>query len=295
MSDLNPTSSASESSDPSITLQQLGPRFSALAETLQRPLVFFDVEATGTDPLNDRIVELSLLRVQAPPVGVEPVRTWRVNPQARIPLEAFEIHGIRNEDVEAAPTFADIADDVLGLLHGADLGGFAIGRFDIRIIQAELVRAGKTLDLSQSRVLDAQVIFHRREPRNLTAALAFYRGKTLEGAHGAAADTLASLEVFAGQLERYGDLALDMDALHEISASHNDAYCDQGRRFSWRDNEPVFNFGRLRGRSLRWVASDPTERRYLKVFLDGQFEEDAKVLVRDALDGRIRQRKRLGA
>jgi DNA polymerase-3 subunit epsilon len=253
-------------------------------------LVFFDIEATGTDPLSDRIVELSVLRVGRD--GIEPVRTWRVKPGIRIPAEATEVHGISNEDVADAPTFEDIADEVLAAFEGADFAGFAIGRFDVRIVQAELVRAGKPFDTQQRRVIDAQVIYHRKEPRNLSAALRFYRDKELEGAHGAAADTIASLEVFAGQLQRYDDLSLDIDALHEVSASHNDAYCDQGRRFAWRDNEPAFNFGRLRGRSLRWVASDPTERRYLRVFLEGRFDDDAKAIVREALQGRIRQRKR---
>ncbi len=288
-----PTPTRATLADSGLELSGLGERFVAFAASLTRPVVFFDVEATGTDPLSDRIVEISILRLTAE--GIDPVRTWRVKPGIRIPIEATEIHGISNEEVADAPSFEDVADEVMALLEDADLGGFAIGRFDVRIIQAELVRAGKTLDLSAKRVLDAQVIYHRREPRNLTAALSFYRDKNLEGAHGAAADTIASLEVFAGQLSRYDDLSLDIDALHEVSASHNDAFCDQSRRFAWRDNEPVFNFGRLRGRSLRWVASDPTERRYLRVFLEGSFEDDAKTIVRDALQGHILQRKRASA
>ncbi len=288
-----PTSTRATLADSGLELAALGERFVAFAASLTKPVVFFDVEATGTDPLSDRIVELSILRVRAD--GLDPVRTWRVKPGIRIPIEAIEIHGISNEDVAEAPTFDDVADEIMALLDEADLGGFAIGRFDVRIVQAELVRAGRALDLGAKRVLDAQVIYHRREPRNLTAALKFYRDKTLEGAHGAAADTIASLEVFAGQLSRYDDLSMDIDALHEVSASHHDAFCDQSRRFAWRDNEPVFNFGRLRGRSLRWVASDPTERRYLRVFLEGSFEDDAKSIVRDALQGRIRQRKRPAA
>ena len=273
------------------TLEQLGVRFQAFAAALERPLVFFDIEATGTDPLADRIVELSIVRVHPPPGGIDPPRTWRIDPQMRIPSEATEVHGISNGDLADAPGFADIADAVVELVEGADLAGFSIGRFDVRILHAELVRAGKVIDFSRTRVVDTQVIFHRREPRNLAAALAFYRGRELDGAHGAQADTLASLEVLAGQLERYADLDLDLDLLHELSSSHNDAYCDLGRRFMWRDAEPVFNFGRLRGRSLRWVASDPNERRYLRWFLEGHFEDDAKAIVREALRGRIRRRR----
>jgi DNA polymerase-3 subunit epsilon len=273
-----------------IDLGHLGPRFSQFASELRRPVVFFDIEATGTDPLSDRIVEISLVRIE-PGGSVGNVVTRRINPEVRIPLEATEIHGITNEDLASSPTFAELAEEIMKVVEGADLAGFAIGRFDVRLLHAELVRAGRAIDFSQTRVIDAQVIYHRREPRHLSAALQFYRGKELEGAHGALADTLASLEVFAGQLERYDDLHVDVEQLHQLSASHNDAYCDLGRRFMWRDNEPVFNFGRMRGKTLRWVAADPDERKYLRWFLDGTFEEDAKSLVREALTGKIRLRQ----
>lgn len=282
--------SASPQPGGNLGVGELGPRFEQFAAGLKRPVVFFDLEATGTDPLSDRIVELSMVRVDPGGTIATPV-TKRINPGVRIPSEATEIHGISNEDLAEAPTFADVADEIVAIVEGADLAGFAIGRFDVRLLHAELVRAGRSIDLSRTRIIDAQVIYHRREPRHLAAALRFYRDKELQGAHGALADTVASLEVFAGQLSRYDDLATDVDALHQLSASHNDAYCDLGRRFIWRDNEPVFNFGRMRGKSLRWVASDPDERKYLRWFLGGTFEEDAKILVREALGGKIRLRQ----
>jgi DNA polymerase-3 subunit epsilon len=271
----------------------LGPRFDAFVAGLTRPVVFFDIEATGTDPNADRIVELSVVRVRPPEPGqtqgeIDPPRTWRINPGVHIPSEASEIHGIYDAELAAAPTFAQIADEVVAIFSGADLAGFSVTRFDVRIIQAELVRASRLVDFSRTRVIDAQVIYHHREPRNLAAALRFYRDRELVAAHGAEADTVASLEVFAGQLERYGDLELGIDELHALSAQHNDAYCDSGRRFAWRDHEPVFNFGRMRGKSLRWVASDPTERAYLRWMIEGNFDEDAKDLAREALRGHIR-------
>lgn len=272
------------------SVDALGPRFQAFAQALERPVVFFDIEATGTDPLSDRIVELSMVRL-LPGGTIETPQTWRVDPQMKIPAEAIEVHGITNEALEGAPTFSDISADIAALLEGADLAGFAIGRFDVRILHAELVRAGQNVDLTHTRVLDTQVIYHRREPRHLAAAVRFYCDKDLLNAHGAEADAVASLEVFAGQLARYDDLAVRVDELHELSASHNDSYCDGARRFAWRDSEPTFNFGRLRGKSLRWVAGDPTERKYLRWFLDGNFEEDAKAIVREALQGRIRRRR----
>lgn len=278
------------SAEAAALFDRLGPRFESFWRSLTRPVVFFDIEATGTDPMSDRIVELSVVRVDPPPAGMRPPRTWRINPEMRIPSEASEIHGIVNDDLSSEPTFAAIVPELTEMFVGADLAGFSIGRFDVRILAAELARAGSGLDLSASRVIDAQVIYHQREPRNLSAALRFYCDKELIDAHGAEADTIAALEVFAGQLARYGDLPLDLDALHDESSAHNDAYCDGQRRFMWRDNEPVFNFGRMRGKSLRVIASDPIERKYLRWFLEGSFDEDAKGIVRDALMGRIRRR-----
>lgn len=271
---------------------RFGERFESFWRALPRPLVFFDIEATGTDPINDRIVEISVVRVEPAPGGIGAPRTWRINPGVRIPAEASEIHGIVNDDLVEAPSFEAIAPDLLALLDDADFAGFAVGRFDVRILAAEFARIGTALELASRRVVDSQVIFHQREPRNLSAALRFYCDKELVDAHGAEADTLASLEVFAGQLSRYGDLPTDLDALHEACAAHNDAYCDGQRRFMWRDNEPVFNFGRMRGKSLRSIASDPNERKYLRWFLEGRFDEDAKGIVRDALHGKIRRRPR---
>lgn len=272
--------------------QDLGPRFEAFVAQLERPIVFFDTETTGTDPVSDRIIEISLIRISPAPVGIEPARTWRVNPQMRIPSESTAVHGIRNEDVESAPTFAQIAAELDAFLGGADLAGFNVGRFDVRVLQSEFMRVGIPFDVADRSIVDAQVIFHRREPRNLSAALRFYRDKELVGAHGAQADTVATLEVFAGQLERYADLATSVGELHALSVSINDNYCDIGRRFQWRDNEPVFNFGKLKGKSLRWAASDPNERNYLRWMLEGTFEPDAKAIVRDALEGKILIRQR---
>jgi DNA polymerase-3 subunit epsilon len=271
-------------------IADLGPRFFYFLEKLERPIVFFDLETTGTDPLRDRIIEICLLRVNPLPTAIEAPRTWRVNPGMRIPSESSAVHGIGDDDISGAPPFAEIADEVAAQLEGADLGGFAITRMDVRLLHNELQRVGKSLDLNTARMVDAQVIFHRREPRDLTAALRFYRDKPLEDAHGAEADTVAALEVFAGQLERYEDLDLEVPALHVLSTSHNAGFVDGSRRFVWRDGEPAFNFGKLKGKSLRWAASEPSEREYLRFILSGPFEEDTREVVREALAGRIRRR-----
>lgn len=269
-----------------------GPRFQQFLADLERPVVFFDIEATGTDAARDRIVELSLLRVNGShgEPAIEQAKTWRVDPRTKIPIESVRVHGITNEDLKGAPRFSEIADEVVSAIDGCDLGGFAITRMDVRMLEAELRRAGKQIDLGKRRLVDAQVIYHRREPRNLAAALSFYCDLEHEAAHGAEADTVAALRVFAGQLERYDDLEVGVDSLHKLSTSLSAGYVDRGRRFVWRDDEPMFNFGKLKGQTLRWAASAPEHRRYLHTLIEGPFDDEVKDLVREALAGTIRRK-----
>ena len=281
---------ASATPTPLPQIKQLGPRFLEFVQGLDRPVVFLDIESTGTDGQRDRIIELSLLRVSPDPVAIETPRTWRIDPKQRIPLEASEIHGIFNEELEGCPTFADLAEEIAGLLRGVDLAGFAISRLDLRLLKAEFARTSVKIDLTTARLVDAQVIFHTREPRNLAAAVEFYCGETLENAHGAEADTIASLKVFAGQLERYGDLSTGVPALDELNSSMNAAFVDETRRFMWKDGEPAFNFGKLKGKPLRWAAGDPEHRGYMRRLLQGTLEGDAYNIVVDALNGKIRRK-----
>jgi DNA polymerase-3 subunit epsilon len=269
-------------------IADLGPRFFAFVESLERPVIFFDLETTGTDWQRDRIIEISILRVCPMPVAIEAPRTWRVNPGVRVPKESTAIHGITDEDLADEKSFAALADEFISIFKDCDLGGFAISRLDVKLLNREFERAKKDFNLNAARQVDSQVIFHRREPRDLGAAMRFYRDAELEGAHGAEADTVASLEVFAGQLARYEDLPIEVAALDRVTQSQHDAYVDRERRFMWRDGEPAFNFGKLRGKSLRAAAGDPSERAYLRWILQGSFEEDAKQLVREALEGKIR-------
>jgi DNA polymerase-3 subunit epsilon len=269
-------------------IKDLGPRFFEFVSSLERPVVFLDIEATGVDGERDRIIEISLLRVSSDPVAIEAPRTWRIDPKQRIPLEASEIHGILNEDLEGCPSFNELAEELAQLLRGADLAGFAISRLDLRLLKAEFARSEVEIDLTASRLVDAQVIFHAREPRNLAAAVEFYCGEKLEGAHGAEADTIASLKVFAGQLARYEDLPTHVGNLDELSTAVNSAFVDPTRRFMWKDGEPAFNFGKLKGKPLRWAAGDPEHRNYLRKMLQGTLEGEAHDVVVEALQGKIR-------
>lgn len=183
---------------------------------LQRPLAFFDLETTGTRIGQDRIVQIGIVRLM--PDGSRHTYETLVNPGMPIPPEATEVHHITDAMVADAPPLEALADTVRRELEGCDLGGFNLLRFDIPFLAEELDRVGVSWDHLSSRVVDVQRIFHRMEPRDLTAALKFYCGRDHASAHDAVADVEATADVLLAQLERYSDkLRPDVDFLGEFS------------------------------------------------------------------------------
>jgi len=183
----------------------------AAALTMERPIVFLDLEATGLDVTGDRIVEVSCVRVEAD--GSARVLDTLVNPQVGIPAEASEVNGISDADVAGAPTFEGIAADVDRFLAGADLAGYNHGRYDLPLLEHEFARVGIDFAWRERRLIDVSVIFRRMEPRSLTGAVRFYCSEDLPAAHTATADVAATIAVLVGQLERYPELPRDTEAL----------------------------------------------------------------------------------
>jgi DNA polymerase-3 subunit epsilon len=248
--------------------------------SLDRSLVVFDLETTGTDPAKDRIVEIGILRIE--PDGTRDSRTRLINPEVPIPHEATEVHGISDEDVHEAPTFRRIARSLLEFLEGADLAGFNVRRFDIPLLEREFRDCGMDLGLSERRVVDVMTIYHRKERRDLSAAVQFYLEREHEGAHGAEADLLATWEVLEAQLERYDDLPLTVSELDQWTRPRQDAV-DQMGKFAWKKGDVVFAFGKYNGQSLREVAQQAPD--YLRWILGTDFPSDAREIVRLALEG----------
>ena len=182
---------------------------------LNRPICFFDLETTGIDVAKDRIVEIAIFKVF--PNGNKESKTWLVNPTIPIPSQVTAIHGITNEKVANEPTFKELSSQIYNMIKDSDLAGYNSDRFDIPLLAEELLRSDVDFDMKNRVSVDVQTIFHKKEERTLSAALKFYCNQTLENAHSAEADTLATYEILKAQLDRYEDLDNDMKSLSEFT------------------------------------------------------------------------------
>lgn len=239
---------------------------------LRNPLVFFDLETTGTDTAKDRIVEISILKIH--PNGKEETKTKLINPGMPIPPGSTEVHGITDEDVKDAPTFKQIAKSLAEFMEGADIAGFNSSRFDVPLLAEEFLRAGVDYDFSKRKMIDVQIIFHKKEQRTLEAALKFYCGKELTDAHSAEADTRATYEVLKGQLDMYPDLENDVDFLAKEFASYNNNVDLAGRIILNDDGVEVFNFGKHKGKPVADILR--TEPSFFSWIMDADFPLNTK-------------------
>jgi DNA polymerase-3 subunit epsilon len=249
---------------------------------LERPIAFIDVETTGTNPNSDRIVELSILRIQ--PDGTEEYKSHRVNPGVPIPAEAVAIHGITDAEVANLPIFKQYAKSVRDFLDGCDIAGFNVIKFDLPCLEAEFARAGIEFSRRGRNLVDSMIIYHQRDPRDLQAAYRKYCGGEMANAHVAEEDAKAAAAILDGQLKMYGDLPRDVDALCALCYKAGDNCVDVDGKFIWVEGEAVCNFGKkYRGRKLRDIAaSDPS---YLSWIVGADFSTEVKEIAAKALHG----------
>ncbi|MFH1476465.1 MAG: 3'-5' exonuclease [Verrucomicrobiota bacterium] len=252
---------------------------------LERPLAVLDIESTGINPRMDRIIDLAIIKLF--PDDRREQHTFRVNPEIPIPAETTAIHHITNADVAHAPPFRQVAPQILEILADCDLGGFGVVRFDIPMLAEEFARAGFQFNPDNRRIVDAQRIYHKKEPRDLSAALTFYCGEMHLGAHGAEADALATVAVLEAQLQKYADLPRSLDELDKYcNPPRNPAWADRTGKLKWQESEILINFGVQNiGRKLKDLVRD--NPKFLMWILKSDFPADTKRIVADALEGRF--------
>ena len=283
-----------------LTAEQASPHSTTYMKLqLNRPIIFFDIEATGLNIVTDRIVELCYIKLF--PNGEEKVVTQRFNPTIPISAEATAVNGITNADVADKPTFKERAAQLAHEFEGCDFAGYNSNHFDIPMLAEEFLRAGIDFDFSNARLIDAQTIFHKMEQRNLAAAYKFYCGRKMSDdfeAHRADQDTEATYRVLMGELDMYSPerqteperlLENDMDCLAAFSKNNDNV--DFAGRIVWKDvvgadgkpvvgadgkpmRQEVFNFGKHKGLPVADVLRrDPG---YFSWMMSGDFTYDTK-------------------
>lgn len=248
---------------------------------LSRPIAIFDLETTGLNITTDRIVEIAIIRVEAD--GSESEFLRRVNPGMPIPAEVSAIHGIFDEDIADAPSFEEIADEVVEFIGNSDLAGYNSNKFDIPVLAEELMRAGCDFDVSSRRFVDVQNIFHKMEQRTLAAAYQFYCEKPMENAHNALYDARVTLDVFRAQLDRYDSLENNVDYLSSFSKAGNYNLLDFAGRLAINEHgEGMYNFGKHKGKTIREVMR--IEPGYYGWMIDADFPLYTKKCLRAEMD-----------
>lgn len=257
---------------------------------LTRPLLAFDTESTGVTD-QDRILQLAAIAIM--PDGARVSRSWSFDPEMAIPAEATAVHGITDLDVAGCPTFRSCIGEILAFLLPCDFAGYNL-KFDLRMINAELARAGQSAipmdhvvgGQGARRVVDAMRVFQRKEPRDLKAAVRFYLGAEAAEEfqpHDALRDVEATIAVLEAQLARYEDLPRDLTELAAYCLDRQKTWVDEAGKIVWREQEAVLGFGKNAGRSLRDLAA--SDRGLLQWVLDKDFASDTKAIVEQALRG----------
>ena len=242
---------------------------------LNKPICFFDLETTGTNPGKDRIVEIAVLKLDINNQKKEMV--WRVNPECPIPDEASSVHGITDEMVKDQPIFKQISKEIYNFIEGCDLGVYTIDKFDLPLLVEEFIRSG--IDVSsfvKVKTVDVQTIFFKKEPRDLSSALKFYCNKDHGNAHTALDDTIATYEVLLSQLDKYDDLEPSVDFLSTLTRRNKNI--DFAGRIIEDDNgDAIFNFGKHKGKKVKELLTK--EKGYYSWMMNSDFPEYTKKVI----------------
>ncbi len=236
---------------------------------LERPLVFLDCEGTGVNTEQDRIIELTIARLEVDGAPPE-IQSRLINPTIPIPAESTAVHGITDADVAGAPTFSSIGRSLHEALVGVDYGGFNIVGYDLPLLEAEFARCGLEFAWQSASCVDGYAILCQQEPRDLASVYGRMFGEVLEGAHRSEADVEAAMRVVFGQADAYElQTAEQLDA-----AGRRDTWADRtGKITLSEDLELLFGFGKHFGQPLRSQVG------YLRWMLEQGFPRDTCAII----------------
>ena len=255
---------------------------------LSRPLAVLDVQSTGLDSSNARIVKLSVLKVY--PDGSEHAKSVLVNPEIPIPPGATQVHGISDLDVMDMPMFRAYARALADHLENCDIAGFGIERFGLPLLQAEFERNDVEFEISGRIVVDAMTIFHRLEPRNLASAYSRFVGGSKSDAVEDAQGARDVFSILQGEVSSSRSVPVVPTALAAWANGIDDTAIDREGKFVWSEGgDALVNFGKHRGERLIDVVENDLP--YLKwVAGSDDFDGEVRKIAGLAVDGDLKKR-----
>lgn len=223
---------------------------------LNRPLVNFDLEATGTDPESARIIQVAAKRF---PDEEEFIRT--VNPGFDVPEEILDLTGLTQLELDSSAPWEVVGDQFGDFISDADLMGYNIVSYDWPLLEAEYER-----DFNSSppgpedrELVDCYILEKRLRPRKLSDVFERRVGDVLEDAHNAEADVTATEGIFLDQL---GELNGEVSSISELINFQRGDYLDPEGKLKQTDGGVIVTFGKYSGKTLAWIRKN--DRGYLK-------------------------------
>jgi len=268
---------------------------------LERPLILFDLEATGKSPIKDRVFQIALKIYNVD--GTEEVHATYINPDVSIPRQPFfEERGYTDELITVGcarcghkeelhpsakcdkwrriPRFCEVAKPLHSKFVDADFAGYNVKNFDLPLIKEEFARCKLPFDYSKAAIICGLRLWQVLEPRTLADAVEHWGGRKLDNAHDAMADVLGTELVLEGMLHE-PNVPKNVDELSALLFPRDPDQIDDSNKFKFINGVACFNFGKLKGQRM---DCDPG---YLKWILNGDFSTNVKDIVREALEGRL--------
>jgi DNA polymerase III subunit epsilon len=185
-------------------------------------ILYFDLETTGLNVIEDRIVEICIIK-HLPHQGSFTKFYSRINPQIPIPPDASNIHNIFDSDVKACPTFPQIVGDISWLFRDAIVVGYNIHKYDMLLLQSELLRMNFPFNLQHKATIDLAQIYWRKAPqatsKSLSGAVNYYTDNIMQNAHSSFVDALVCAHVLEGMIVVHDDLPKSSE-LQNFCISH---------------------------------------------------------------------------
>ena len=246
---------------------------------LKKPISFFDIESTGLEIGKDKIIEISIVKLNID--GSRDTYYQKFHPGS-VPISdgALGKHGINIEDLRGEPSFKEKAQEIFDFIKDTDLGGYNAHKFDIPMLADEFIQCGILYNPRGSSIIDPLAIYSKMEPRNLETAYKYYTGKTLVGAHGATADINATIDIFEAQINKYDALAnLTVTEISNLTLDANKNVDLAGKFQKTDDGNIIITFGKYKGKSVGEVFKADAKYIDWMSTADG-FTADTKIIAK---------------